>query len=84
MASVELVIRVVQEFDDLGGASPELVAWELGADADSVKPLWDRAIADGLLAPAPRDRIFGEEMWRLTARGRSALSTDLQPVTNPA
>ncbi len=67
------VLGVLDDFDGFGGASEELVAWELGLEPESVRDSWNRAIAQGLFAPAPRDNIFGEEMWRLSAKGRMML-----------
>ncbi len=68
-----LAIKVAEDFDAFGGASLELAAWELGLDHDAVNAVWRQAVAEGLLVAAPRDEVLGEEMWRITERGRQAL-----------
>lgn len=68
-----LAVRVASDFDEFGGASLELVAWELGLDEDTVQVVWRQAVAEGLLVAAPRDEVLGEDMWRVTERGRRAL-----------
>jgi hypothetical protein len=75
------VLDVLDDFDSFGGASEELVAWELGIEPSAVTDTWRRAIERGLLAPAARDSIFGEEMWRLSAKGRVML--EIADVTRP-
>lgn len=68
-----LALAVASEFDDFGGASLELAAWELGLDHDTVRVVWRQAVAEGLLEAAPQDEVLGEEMWRVTERGHQAL-----------
>jgi hypothetical protein len=68
------VLCVVEDFDGFGGASEELVAWELGIEHDDVRPVWGQAIDQALLIVAPRDRIFDEAMFRLSPRGRARLA----------
>lgn len=63
--SLQQVIEVVAEFDDLGGASLGLVAWELCVDEELVAPAWQQAISHGLMRPAGRD--WQEQLWRLSA-----------------
>ena len=72
-ASVNDVLDVSEHFDKAGGASIELTAWELDVDLARVTSAWSRAIQTGLLEPAGTDPESGEEMWRLTARGRHTL-----------
>ena len=60
------------DFDRFGGASIELVAWELCIEKSAVSAAWSRAIADGLLERFGTDEVRGEETWRLTSRGRRA------------
>ena len=44
-----------------------LVAWELAVDEERVLEAWERAQADGLIKPAGKDPLHGEQMWQLTA-----------------
>jgi hypothetical protein len=68
--SVQAVLEVVGEFDDSGGASVGLVAWELCIDERLVLGAWERAKVAGLIAPAGHDEH--ERLWRLTHAGRAA------------
>jgi hypothetical protein len=70
--SVRVVLDVLAEFDDLGGASPSLVAWELFVEEERVADAWEQMLADGLLKPAGRDPGDDEQLWRLTAGGWAA------------
>jgi len=63
--SLQQVIEVVAEFDDSGGASLSLVAWELCVDEELVAPAWQQAISHGLIRPAGRD--WQEQFCRLSA-----------------
>jgi hypothetical protein len=54
--SVRHVLEVVGDFDEFGGASLGLVAWELAVDEERVLEAWERAQADGLIKPAGKDR----------------------------
>jgi hypothetical protein len=65
--SVQQVLEVAAEFDDFGGASPGLVAWELCVDEELVAPAWQQVISHGLLTPAGTDGQ--ERLWRLSAAG---------------
>jgi len=65
--SLEAVLEVVGEFDESGGASVGLVAWELGIDERLVLGAWERARATGLIAAAGLDQQ--EQLWRLTPAG---------------
>ena len=69
--SVAEVLGVVGHFEDSGGASIELTAWELSVDQALVASAWSRAIREGFLNAAGIDQASGEKMWRLTDRGRS-------------
>jgi hypothetical protein len=66
--SVDRLLAVMRDFDEFGGGSLELVAWELGEPASRVEPAWSKLIADGLIEPAGIDSIFGEPLWRLSAK----------------
>ncbi|MDQ6775503.1 MAG: GGDEF domain-containing protein [Actinomycetota bacterium] len=72
VASVEDVLDVAAQFDELGGASVELMAWELDVELARVVSAWSRALKQGYLEPAGTDKASGEEMWRLSAEGRRA------------
>jgi hypothetical protein len=65
------VLRVVDEFAPLGGASLELVAWELGVEVAEVESVWHRALCEGMLEYEGIDH--GEAMWRLGDSGRAVL-----------
>ncbi len=75
--SLESVLNVFQDFDDLGGGSLGLVAWELGVEEGVLAPAWSTAIEQALLEPAGIDMIYGEAMWRITKRGRQARQTSV-------
>jgi hypothetical protein len=71
--SLQAVLKVVGEFDESGGASVGLIAWEFCVDEPLVASAWQQARAAGLIAPAGYDQH--EQLWRLTAAGW-ALSQD--------
>jgi hypothetical protein len=64
---------VLQTVAELGGASPGLIAWELGADERSVTPAWSAAIREGLLERARYDPIDQDWQYELTIAGREHL-----------
>jgi hypothetical protein len=68
--SLQAVLEVVGEFDEYGGASIGLVAWELCVDDLLVASAWEQASATGLIAPAGHDQH--EQLWRLTPTGWAA------------
>ena len=70
--SVHQVLEVVGDFDQTGGASLGLVAWELSLDEECALYAWEQAQADGLIKPAGNDPLHGEQMWRLTVGGWAA------------
>ena len=70
--SVRSLLDVMADFDQFGGASLELVAWELSIEESAVTAAWSGAIADGLLKRSGIDEVPGEDMWRLTTGGRRA------------
>jgi hypothetical protein len=70
--SLHSVLDVLADFDQFGGASLELVAWELDVDESAVSAAWSQAIDDRLLEQSWTDRVLGEKMWRLSDRGRRA------------
>jgi hypothetical protein len=65
--SLQEVLEVVAEFDDVGGASLGLVAWELCVDEELVASAWQRAISRSLITPAGCDSQ--EQLWRLNPGG---------------
>ena len=65
--SLQAVLQVLGEFDESGGASVGLVAWELCVDERLVAGAWEQAKATGLIAPAGYD--LHEQLWRLTPAG---------------
>ncbi len=71
--SVQKVLEVVGDFDQTGGASLGLVAWELSVDEERVIDAFEQAQADGLIKPGGNDPLHGEQMWRLTVGGWAAL-----------
>ncbi len=81
LGSLQSVLDVLQDFDDLGGGSLGLVAWELGVEEGAVAPAWSTAIEEGLIEPAGWDMNYGEEMWRITERGRQARQTSDQHLS---
>lgn len=66
------LLGVLADFDEPGGSSIGLVAWELFTTERQVRHLWDRAVAEGGLAPAGRDETDDEQLWRLTPSGWAA------------
>jgi diguanylate cyclase (GGDEF)-like protein len=71
-ASVKDVLEVSAHFEESGGASIELTAWELDVELSRVVSAWSHAIKEGLLEPAGTDPASGEEMWCLSDQGRNA------------
>ncbi len=74
IVTVENVLRVLADFEPLGGASLELVASELGTDPGAVEEAWLQAFDDGLLEHSGTDRSSGEDTCRLSERGRTRAS----------
>lgn len=70
--SVHGLLEVLADFDEHGGASPGLVAWELFVDEQQVKAVWEHAVAEGWLKPAGREFPNGEQLYRLTQSGWTA------------
>ncbi len=66
------ILHVLADFEQSGGASTQLIAWELDVDHGRVIATWTEAIEDGLIERCGRDVVDGheEEMWRLTDAGR--------------
>ncbi|HWF75211.1 MAG TPA: GGDEF domain-containing protein [Solirubrobacteraceae bacterium] len=82
-ASVNDVLAVSAQFEQSGGASIELTAWELETELAHVVSAWSHAIEQGLLEPAGTDKASGEEMWRLSDQGRRALTSSPRPEQSP-
>lgn len=80
--SIESVLQVLADFEHSGGASGQLVAWELDVDQGSITAAWSQAVDHGLLERCGSDVVDGreEEMWRLTERGQQARA-DSEPRT---
>lgn len=66
------LLRVLADFDPLGGASLGLVAWEMLSTEQQLRRDWELAIEQGWLTPAGHDQVHDERLWRLTPRGRAA------------
>jgi hypothetical protein len=69
--SVAHILDAVAGFDEFGGASPALVAWELCVSEEEVLPAWRRAVRDRLLRHA-HDPDMTAQLWRLTGKGWAA------------
>ena len=67
---VQTVLEVVAQFDESGGASVGLVAWDLCIDERLILAAWERARVARLIAPAGHD--LDEQLWRLTPAGWAA------------
>ena len=67
--SEQRVLAVLADFDELGGASPGLVAWELFVADTAVSDVWVQAIKQSWIAPSDWDRVHDEQLWRLTHAG---------------
>ncbi len=72
------LLDVVADFDELGGASKGLVAWEMFVTERDVSEAWTSAIAAGWLVPAGWDDVFDERLWRLSDEGWQARSAHRQ------
>ena len=70
--SLQQVLEVVGDFDESGGASLGLIAWELFVEEQRVARAWEQGVAEGLLRRAGRDRVGDERLWRLSAVGWAA------------
>jgi len=68
------VLEAAAELDGSGSPSLGLVAWDLCVEEHEVARVWERAIVDGLLKPSGQDDAHGEQLWRLTPGGWSALT----------
>jgi hypothetical protein len=73
------ILEVLAAFDDFGGGSLGLVAWEFGRVEEAVSPAWARAIEEGLLEPAGTDPVYGEEVWRLSEDGTPGATVAASP-----
>ena len=70
--SLQQMLEVVGDFDEFGGASLGLIAWELFVEEQRVSRAWEQGVAEGLLRRAGRDRVADERLWRLSAGGWAA------------
>jgi hypothetical protein len=71
--AVQELLEVLGAFDESGGASPGLVAWELFADESAVTAAWEHALAEGWLSAAGHDAADDEQLWKLTLSGWTAV-----------
>lgn len=78
--SVAHILDAVAGFDEFGGASPALVAWELCVSEEEVLPAWRRAVRDRLLRRAAHDPDLTAQLWRLTGKGWAARSPNRIPA----
>lgn len=69
------LLGVLAAFDQLGGTSVGLAAWELFTTEQAIADAWNDAHARGWLYPAARDDVYGEQLWRLTDSGWAAART---------
>ena len=69
--SLETLLHVMAEFDEFGGASLGLVAWELFVNERAVHDAWNEAVETGLIELAGVEPIYTEELWRLTEAARA-------------
>lgn len=67
--SDQKLLEVLPDFDELGGANLELVAWELCVSDRQAVVAWEYAVNVGWLKPAGHDTGTGEQLWRLSASG---------------
>src|SRR5664279_1219381 len=67
--SVRSLLDVMADLDQFGGASLELVAWDLYMEESAGSAAWSRAVADGILERSGTDDVPSEETWRLTMAG---------------
>lgn len=65
--SLRTALQVIAEFDQYGGASVGLVAWELSVDERLIAEAREQGRAKGLIAPADYDQR--EQLSRLTPAG---------------
>jgi len=70
--SEQRLLEVLADFDEHGGASLGLVAWELFASRQDVAGAWEHASAEGWLKAAGHDEVHNEQLYRLTLSGWSA------------
>ncbi len=69
---MQQLLEVLAAFDEHGGASPGLVAWELFVGERDVQPAWEHAIGEDWVKPAGRDPAGDEKLYRLTLDGWAA------------
>jgi hypothetical protein len=67
-ATIEDLLTVLIDFGPFGGATRELVAWELFTGLEQVADAFREAIAERLIERVPEAT---EETWRLTKRGQA-------------
>lgn len=70
--ALKRLLAVASDFDQVGGTSLGLSAWELEQPETNLAPAWFHAIVHGLLKPIGVDEQE-EEMWRLTELGRQEI-----------
>jgi hypothetical protein len=78
--SVAHILDAVAGFEEFGGASPPLVAWELCVSEEEVLPAWRCAVRDRLLRHGVHDPDMTAQLWRLTGKGWAAQSPNRIPA----
>ena len=82
-ACLDDVLETIREF---GSASLGLVAWELCLPEQELRPLWQRALREGLIRPAESSPETSEPMFSLAApakRGRVRVGRPSPAATRP-
>jgi hypothetical protein len=78
-----MVLYAAREFDEEGGVSLGLAAWEHCVSETSITASFDAIVERGLLVSAGWDALGKETMWRLTASGRKLCARLLPPRPTP-
>jgi hypothetical protein len=71
--SVRYVLEIVGDFDESGGASLGLLAWELAVDEERVLDAPGSGASGRPDQAGWQGSLHGEQMWQLTAVGWAAL-----------
>ena len=66
------LLEVLSDFDEHGGASMGLTAWELFTNEQQLLSAWNHATEAGWLERAGIDPVYGEQLYRLTPAGWEA------------
>ncbi len=63
------LLAVLGDFDESGGASQDLAAWELSVEPSEIADSWRAIRAGNLVRYVGEDPMTSEPMYRLTAAG---------------